>query len=464
MDAAPNPRRRLVRPPIGFVALLMLVGGCATVRHARYAQDPANRGAGERTPTAAELGLPPAGPVALERLVCTALRVHPSVVGARRGAEGAQARMRAAEAVYRPRVSMDASRTYERSSEAGTRRFHSLGFDVSWLLFDFGQGAAQARAAGEEWLAAQQDLRTAEVDAAFAVRTAYFTLAKQIELLAVASETVRQFETHLEQVRELVRVGKRIPYDETKAQVDVGNARLAETQARNAVETAHATLATAVGIAEVVHWTPTDRAADGKRPEFDAAWAEARSRAPDIAASRAREQAASAIVDARVAALYPSLSLGAGYRRSGTDFPLPWTFHVGPSIQWTPFDGFENLATIDEAVASFRASSASRTQVEQRTWLELRTAWVAVEDARQRIAIAELVVKSAEENLELARGLFEHGKSTSVELADATQGLAEARATVVDARADLAIADARLARAMGFAERGACVCVPGDPR
>src|SRR5262245_12315387 len=189
----PSPRRLA---GAAWAALAACSGGCATVSNARWAQSPASVGPGERTPTAAELGLPTSGPVALDLVVATALRVHPSVVGARRAMEAANARVRQAEAAYRPRVTMGADLEYQdsKSRRAGTHRFESFGFDVSWLLFDFGQAAALARSAGEEWLAAQQDLRTAEVTVAFNARSAYFNLEKQIGLLEVATETVRQFE------------------------------------------------------------------------------------------------------------------------------------------------------------------------------------------------------------------------------------------------------------------------------
>ena len=275
----PVPSRRLVST--AALAFLLALPGCATAARARAAQAPESAIPGERTPTVAELGLPTTGRVALGVLVRTALRVHPSVVAARRSAEAAFQRVRAAEGARLPQVSVDAAAAYRDAKQTGAtpveHRFQSFGFDVSWVLFDFGELAAFARQAAEQWMAAQQDARSAEVDQAFAVRTAYFELDKNLQLLGVARATVAQFQARLDQVTELEKVGKRIPYDVTKAKVDLGNAELAEITTRNAVATSRATLVTTVGLAEVVEWVPDppDAAAHASyAPEsFDAAWA-----------------------------------------------------------------------------------------------------------------------------------------------------------------------------------------------
>ncbi len=442
-------------------ALLLAVAGCQTVHNARVAQDVASAGPGERTPTAAELGLASDGPVALDDILGKALAVHPSIVAAHQNVAAAEARVRETEATLLPQVSANGSIVYRdakgfpASATDVEHRFQSYGFDVSWLLFDFGKTRAQARNLAELWLAAQADVKTTELDVALAVRTAYFDLSRQIELLAVADETVHQFEVHLEQVHGFVDVGTRIPYDETKAQVDLGNARLAQVKARDAMLSAKSTLASAVGLAEVVDWIPD---ADASLPdvpeEFDAAWSLAQENQPSLAAAHARELAASALIDARIASLYPSLDLSFGYTVSGSTFPLSWSWLIGPAIQWIPFDGFQRLATIDEAVASLRAARAARAQIEQLTWLDVRRAWLAIRDARERMELTTLTVRNAQQNQELAKGLFDVGKATSIELADAEQALALARAERVQARADEQTAVAQLAKSIGIPVEG----------
>jgi outer membrane protein len=444
---------------VTFAALASLFAaaspGCANVQRARAIQDPSSAVPGERTPTVAELGLEPTGPVELGVLLQHALEVNPTVVQARHAVEITEARVREAEAALYPSASASATTGYRDAKSAGgvsvEHRFNSFGFDVSWLLFDFGRTRAQARSLGELWLASLADLRTAELTVAFEVRSAYIELSRRMALLQVADETVHQFEVHLEQVREFVEVGTRIPYDETKAQVDLGNARLAQVRARDAVLAGQGTLANAIGLAEIVDWLPDfDAPLPDVPEEFEVAWALAREGQPALASAAARESASSLLVDASVAALYPSLDLSFGFTAAGPSFPLSWSWLFGPGLSYLVYDGGGRLAAIDEAAAALRSSRAAHAQLEQQAWLDTRTAWIGIQDARQRVELSTLTAENAAQQLDLAQGLFAVGKNTSVDLADAEQALAFSKADLVQAKADLQAATASLARAIGI--------------
>jgi outer membrane protein TolC len=288
------------------------------------------------------------------------------------------------------------------------------------------------------------------VTVAFNVRAAYYGLAKELELRDVARDAVQQFQEHLDQVSEFVKVGTRIPYDETKAEVDLGNAKLALVQQEDAVLLDQALLVNAMGLAETTDWKPLPVTTPvNAPPSFEECWSQAQLAVPTIAAARAREKAADELVNAQIAALYPSLSLGFNYSAAGSSAPFPWSLSAGPSTSWIPFDGFRNLYSIDEAVAALQSAHVDRAVAEQQAWLDARSAWLAIEDARRQLDLTVLQVRNAEENLTLAQGRFDAGKATSVELTDARQALLQAQATQVQTRADYDVATARLAKAMG---------------
>lgn len=453
--------------PVALAAFIVAVlAGCSTVQRAREFQDPTSAIPGERTPTAAELGLSASGPMALEILIAKALEVNPTVLQARRNVEITRAHVLETEAGLKPQVSASASGSYRDAQGAlhtvENHRFFSYGFDVSWLLFDFGRTKAQTKNLGELWIAAQHDLMTAELDVAFSVRSAYVNLSRQVALAQVADETVRQFDARLEQVKAFVEVGTRIPYDETKAEVDLGTARLAQVRTHDAVLAAEATLANAIGLAEVVDWEPDFDAHLPAVPEdFDAAWAVARDHQPTLAAASARVAAASFNVDARIAALYPSLDIGFSFTGAGPSFPLPWSWALSPALQYLVYDGGARIAAIDESVAALRSSRAAKTLVEQQAWLDTRSAWLAIQDARQRVEVTTLTVENAQQQFELATALFSVGKNTSVDLADAQQVLAQSRADLVQAKADFQAATAALAKAIGIVvEEGGAGAAP----
>ena len=72
-----------------------------------------------------------------------------------------------------------------------------------------------------------------------------------------------------------------------------------------------------------------------------------------------------------------------------------------------------------------------------------------IEDSRERLDIATLTARQAEENLTLVSGRFENGKASSVELTDAQVALATARGDRIQAEYDLHLALAAIRRATG---------------
>lgn len=443
---------------------LIAAAGCADVREARRAQDPASRRPGERTVTAREAGLGPGAPLTLERGVVIALTCKPEVASARARVDGARASLDQAEANLLPRLSVSADYRWQRSGGSGTpdpsgsevgsgtRIIQSFGssLQLSQLLFDFGAARAQSRQAFHALAAAEADLVAAENDAVYAFKEAFFDVLKQEELVRVGEETVRQFEKRLEQVKGFVEVGTRQKYDLTKAQVDLGNAQLGLVRSRAALAVSRAALDNALGLAPGPSY-------DLERPPakaswtvpFDAAFDRARRYHPGLRAMLLREEAARAAVDAAVADLYPQLTFGGSLSVSGSMTPLHWSAILGPAVDWLLYAGGQKRAALRARVAALRESCAARAREEQRIHLELRRAYAALEETGESLRIVGLTVKRAVENLDLVAGRYQNGKASSVELTDAQVALADARAQEIRARYDFEIAVAAIERSVG---------------
>ncbi len=450
-------------PRGAWLALFAIVlAGCGTISNARDAQDDEKALPGERTPTAAEIGLPTTGSLGLKQAVGAALAANPAILQARHGAEAAEAQVGVVEGAYYPQLSTGSTDSirYETTNTVAknpqnniAHTFYSFGFSVSWLIYDFGHTPALVHQAANQWLASQKQLKLAEVTTAFSVRSAYFNLVKQFELLRVAEDTVRDDEAHLEQTHGFVAAGTKVPYDESNAQVVLGNAQLTLIKTRDALEIAQAQLANAIGIAEVTSWAPGDVVPlPPFTLTFEEAWEEARKTHPSIQAALAEEQAAKDLVDAQIAALFPALGASAGYGANGLTFPLTWNWQFGPNVSWIAFNGFTNYYTIDQAAANLRVARATKANAEQTVWLNLRTAWVSLRDAEERIDVTGRTMAFAAETLRFANERFAVGKATSVDVADAQAGLSQARSDNVSARADYDTAVANCWQALGVVE------------
>ena len=441
-----------------LAALCLAGSGCATVRQAREAQDSRRVPAGERTVTAAELGLKAETVLTLERAVEVALAYHPSMVQARQAVVAASNALTQAKAARAP--SVDANAGYSRgTANAGTAPGsnksidgYSAGLSVNQLLYDFGRTAASVTQAEALLQSAEENLRSVHNDVVYGTRVAFYELSRSQEFLGVAEETERQYVKRLEQVRALAEVGRRIKYDITKAEVDLGNARLDLINARNAVTVDRATLMRGLGLAE----DPRCRIADC--PPREVAWTfedrleVARRMQPGLKALQAQARAASAAVDAAVADLYPSLSLNGQYLWNGSAFPLYWNWAGAARAGWNLFNGGSKAAAVNVAVANLRIARALAADREQQICLDLRTAFTQLEGAREQEELTVLIVKQAGENLDLVNERYRIGQASSVELTDAQVSLSQARANQVKARFDYQSAMAAIIRTTGEEE------------
>ena len=417
--------------------------GCATVRHAREAQDEKKIPAGERTVTAAEAGLSTNTVLTLPRAINVALRFHPAIVEARENLAVAEAQARETKAGLLPQIGGNAafrratSKSQGATSGGSPANSYSAGLTANLLLYDFGKTPALVHAALSRLVAAENDLLAAQNTVSFNVRTAFFTLSENIALLQVAEENVRQNEVHLDQSKTLFEVGKRIRYDITTAEVNLGNAKLALINAQNAVTTSRATLNRALGLAE----EPGYQLGESPQAEFDAnlnaLMQTARNQKPELRSLQAQVLATSANVDAAIANLYPSFNLTGGLTGGGSHFPLVWNWSAAAQSAATLFDGGIKSGQIMEAVAQLRAARARQADEEQQIYLALSQAVASLDGAKQRLQLTELIVRQAAQSLDLVNERFRLGLATTVDVTDAQASVATAKSQQVQAHFDV---------------------------
>ncbi len=440
---------------VGLLALCLAATGCATVRQAREAQDVTRVPAGERTVSAAEIGLTDQTLLTLDQALQIALAYHPAMVEARQNLVVASNQLRQAKAAWGPTVDTSAGYRRGTSNTSAARGSHesddsySAGLSLDQSLYDFGKTAASVKKSEALLQAARERVQGARNDVVFLAQVAFYDLGRAQELLAVAEETERQFLKRLEQVRGLVEVGRRIKYDITKVEVDLGNARLDLIKARNAVTVARATLWRRLGLAE----EPLCRIAPEPLMEFQGVYAERMQRAllnqPELLALRAQVRAASATVDAAVAELYPSLSVSGEYLLNGGALPLIWNWAAAARFGMNLFNSGRSTAAINAAVAELRGARARVAECEQQIGLDLRTAFSQWEASRERQGLTVLIVRQAGENLELVTERYRLGQANSVEVTDAQADLSRARGEEVGARFDYQSAVAAILHTTG---------------
>ncbi|HET9595253.1 MAG TPA: TolC family protein [Anaeromyxobacteraceae bacterium] len=395
-------------------------------------------------------------------------RSHPRVAQSAAAEAQAGARSREARAGFLPSGQANASYTRATSNSAATPGasggvglargsanqtfpFYAGSLNLTVPIWDFGRTLDAFRSAREAEAAAREDLAAARHDVDADVRAAFFGALAAEELVQVADDTIAQMQKHLDFAQASLEVGRRTRFDVTRAQVDLTNARIQKIQADNGVATARASLAAAVGEAVGDARLVAPAEPEGPDPVPAEASRQALERRPELAALARRIAAADASVGAARSAWYPVLAGNGQLGWRGEDLPLVRNWQVGVTLTWPFLDGGADLARVQESRAALEGTQAAREAEVLQIRAEVEQAALAVIEAHARRDAAAVLVGQARENLELAEGRYQAGVGTIIELADAQAALSGARAQGVRAGYDLAIARARLRRAVGDA-------------
>lgn len=435
-----------------FLSAAALLSGCATVREARRAQENDT----ERTVRWAETPFAAReGDLAMEELAAWARTNAPAVVQARQDVVQAQIALRAVNAAFIPVVDGSIGYTYaSQNIDPHDTKWDGEGawggnLTLNWLLYDFGRTRASTRRAVAALAAADQAERAAENGAVYGVRAACFALRRAEELHRVAVATSESYRLHRDQTKDRFDVGAATNYEVSKAEVDYQNALLSEISATNAVETARASLALALGLAE----NPRIALGDCSFPEMTndvgALMAVAVTNAPALAALRASADAAKNYVDWTICDLYPNLSLRLTFDAKGDSSPLLWNYAAVPAVAQTLFSAGAKNRQIEAAVAQMRIARSKLAQAEQQLFNQVLTATLSADRARKSLAVAEAALKASQENFDVVSNRYDVGKASALERTDAQVALSSAEAAVVTARYDLQDTQILLARLIG---------------
>lgn len=393
--------------------------------------------------------------LSLEQCVDIALERHPGLLGAQGELKASRSRVDQAKSGYYPQVS--ASSGYSRSRMPGTDdRKGSTGssvdssVDLSQTLYDFGRTSTQVEVRSLGAQASQGDLRDAARQVVFGVKQAYYGIITAQQARDAAAEAIGQLGLHLDQARRFYQTGLKPRIDVTNAEVNLGQARLDLLNAENALSLARSSLNNAMGVPGAPAFEVRGDALQREyEVDLETALEKAYAQRPDLQSARSRQDAAARSVEFERKGHYPRLSGNAGYGWSGEDDPLDEGWRVGASLDFPLFNGFLTRSRVEEARGSLDAARANEQLVRQNIRLEVEQAFSTLRAAREKIGLAELTLRQARENRELAQGRYGAGVGSSIEVADAVMNEITARKSGIFALFEYRLAVASLEKAMG---------------
>ena len=383
--------------------------------------------------------------LSIERCVKIALSNHPDIIAYANTVKANQSKVGQANANYYPQI--DWSSGYSKSDSVDQ---YTNGITLKQNIFDFGKTSAQVQIQSLNLDSSRSDLNNVSGQVILNVKQAYYGVLKAKRNRDVAEESVKQFLQHLAQAKGFYEVGTKPKFDVTKAEVDLSNSKLNLIKTVNSLRIAVATLNNAIGVPNAPEYDVEDNLFyQAFGITFEDAIGTAYKNRPDLESVILKKQAAESSIILARKGYYPALTGNASYNWTGEKFPLAEGWNVGAALSFPIFSGFLTRHQVEEARANLNVLSANEESLRQAVFLDVQQSYLNLKDAEERIPAAELVVRQAEENLELASGRYAAGVGNPIEVTDAQVSLSSAKTSYIQALYDYRVSQASLEKAMG---------------
>ncbi|MBI4848674.1 MAG: TolC family protein [Nitrospirae bacterium] len=397
--------------------------------------------------------------LSLQRCIDISLLRQPNIHAATSAVDASLSRVGQSQANYYPQINLTSG--YSRISPVSSSKTNVSGslssFDqysssvsLSQNIYDFGKTLTQVKIQNFNLDSSRSDLENVFEQTVFNVKQAYYGVLAAQRNVVVAVDSVKQFQLHLEQARGFYEAGAKPRFDVTKAEVDLGNAKLNLITAGNALKISRVVLNNAMGVPDAPEYGIEDNLDFSKYEiTFDKALETAYANRPDLKSLIFRRQATESSIDLAIRSYYPSLSGNAAYNWSGEKFPLDHGWEAGVTLSFPLFSGFLTKYQVEESRANLNVIKANEETLRQGVILDIQQAYLDLQQAEERINTAGLNVKQAEENFEIANGRYAAGVGSPIEVTDAEVSLINAKTAYNQALYDYKIARSSLEKAMG---------------
>jgi outer membrane protein len=392
-----------------------------------------------------------------------ALQNHPQVQAAQNEVNYANQQIIETRAVYYPNITGDltgsqgndlarvgagdlsASRLFDRISP---------GVIVRQLITDSGRTSSLVASSRLQAQATAQTSQATRYDVLLQVNRAYFDVLRSQAVVRVAQETVSTRQLLSDQVTELGRNNLKSQLDVSFAEVQVSQAKLLLLRAQDGVQEAQAQLGRAMGFDQPANYQLADEPLPaGPPPTPDSLVAQALGNRPELAGLRFSRDAAYRFADAEKDLSRPTVSAIAvgGVIPYINTSPIPVEYEgIGANVSIPIFNG--HLFSARREAAAQRAMEADQRvrDEQQRISRDVRVAWAGANDAFQRIDVTAQFLRQAALALDLARGRYDLGLSSIVELTQAQLNLTQAEIENLNAKYDYQTENAVLQYTLGL--------------
>lgn len=339
---------------------------------------------------------------------------------ARANLEAAGYSASAAYAGYFPQASAGVSYSHTTGSATGATSSstgttvtsgdtYSASVSVSQNLFAGFQDKARVEQGDANRVAAEASYAVARANVSQALKAAFAGLKYAQDSARLTDSIVRRLEENVRLVGLRFDSGRENRGSLLLTQASLAQGRLNRLQAMQALSTAQAQLAQALGRRdaggiEIRGDVPT------RDPEPSPDFSKLTQQAPQYQLAVATERAAAAGVTLARSAYYPNLNVTGSVARVGSDwFPADDRRTVGVNLTVPLFSGGRDYYTARGAASNLDAAGAGKDAAERRTRVSLEQAYSAYVQAVEQLKVSQAFLDAAQTRAEIARSQYNNG-------------------------------------------------------
>lgn len=342
-------------------------------------------------------------------------------------------------------VEASSEHTYQWSTSVTQPIFTGFRISSTYKLAELGVSLAQI----------QLDL--AVLDVILSVNESYILYLQAQKSLEVAHQSVLLLKSQLKTSQDFYDVGIIPINDVLKVKVELANAQQAEVTAENSVSVNRARLNSLLGlpvdqsleVEDILRYRPVDLT-------YPKARNVARVERPELKAAEIRIKQGDESIKKAQSGYYPEVRVQGSYIATSDAPELGDSYYYDPSqwevlttLNWTFWEWGRTKHQVSGQKAQKRRFEALRRDLEDQVDLQVKQAYLFLQESEKNIATAKTSITQAEENYRITMERYKEQLTTNTEVLDAQTLLTKARNNYFTALTTYFLAGARLLRAMG---------------
>ena len=389
----------------------------------------------------------------LEDAVSKALINNLELMNTKEGTNVAKASFDAAKGQAGFTVSARDGISFSKQEDSDFSSSNSMSISGSYSLYNGGKTKNTIKSSEMGVDIAELEIEQAKNDLVMNVTKAYYDVLEARDDVKVKQETVDNYTAHLNVVQNLYTGGAKAKVDVLRTEVELANAEQSLTKAKVGYETKMAKLKNYMNDSQELNPTLVSVvriASDNNDVNYYVAYAE--EHRPDIKINNYKVKQAELNLESAKAENKPTVSASAGISRNddlsnGRDGKFD--FSTGVSVNWNIFDGGVTKAHIAEKDSMLKKVNLSLMNSKSQADLNVRTAYLNVNEAQSRFNSTAKAIQKAEEDYRIALVKYTAGEGLMVDVIDAQTALTTAKQNHFNAQYDYARHRAELNNAIG---------------